>query len=84
MQAKKVLVVGGAGFIGSEVNKLLHEAGYETVVLDNLSQGKRRRVKWGTFIRGDIGKRRALEKLFKSITSTPSCTLQLSSMWVNR
>lgn len=61
---KKILVVGGAGFIGSEVNKLLNDAGYETVVFDNLSHGSRRCVKWGTFIKGDMGNRRALKKLF--------------------
>lgn len=66
MQKKKILVVGGAGFIGAETNKLLNEAGYETVVLDNLSEGKRRRVKWGTFIKGDLGNKRFLEKLFDS------------------
>lgn len=61
---KKVLVTGGAGFIGSTVNKLLHEAGYDTVILDNLSQGKRNRVKWGTFIEGDMGDSLLLKKLF--------------------
>jgi UDP-glucose 4-epimerase len=61
---KKVLVTGGAGFIGSTVNKLLHEAGYDTVILDNLSQGKRNRVKWGTFIEGDMGDPLLLKKLF--------------------
>lgn len=64
MPKKNILVVGGAGFIGSEVNKLLNEAGYNTVVFDNLCQGNRRRVQWGTFIKGDMGNRRALEKLF--------------------
>lgn len=64
MKSKKILVVGGAGFIGSEVNKMLNEAGYETVVLDNLSHGFRESVKWGTFIKGDVGNKRTLEKLF--------------------
>lgn len=61
---KKILIVGGAGYIGSMVNKMLNEAGYETVVFDNLSQGKRKRVQWGTFVKGDIRNRRSLEKLF--------------------
>jgi len=39
MQRKKNLVAGGAGFIGSQVNQMLHEAGFDTVVLDNLSSG---------------------------------------------
>jgi len=66
MTQKKVLIAGGAGFIGSEVNKMLNDAGYETVVFDNLSQGIKKRVKWGTFIKGDIGNRRALDKLFNT------------------
>ncbi|MBF0128353.1 MAG: NAD-dependent epimerase/dehydratase family protein, partial [Magnetococcales bacterium] len=36
-----VLVVGGAGYIGSHVNKALHAQGVPTVVLDNLSTGHR-------------------------------------------
>lgn len=66
MSPKKILVVGGCGFIGSEVNKLLHQAGYETVILDNLSDSSKRSVKWGTFIKGDLGNRRLLEKLFST------------------
>lgn len=61
---KKILVVGGAGFIGSMVNKMLHTAGYETVVLDNLSYGKRKRVTQGIFVKGDLANRRLLEKIF--------------------
>lgn len=61
---KKILVAGGAGFIGSLVNKMLDNAGYETVVLDNLSHGKRKRVTRGLFIKGDLANRRLLEKIF--------------------
>ena len=38
----KVLVVGGAGYIGSHANKLFTAKGYKTVVFDNLSTGHRR------------------------------------------
>ena len=41
MSASKVLVVGGAGFIGSHTAKLLSRQGYEPVVYDNLSTGHR-------------------------------------------
>lgn len=37
----KVVVVGGAGFLGSHINRALLEAGHQVKVLDNLSQGKR-------------------------------------------
>lgn len=59
-----ILVVGGAGFIGSHVNKMLHRAGYETVVLDNLSRGHRDAVKYGTFIEGDLSDTSLLNQIF--------------------
>ena len=42
-----ILVCGGAGYIGSHVNKFLNRKGYETVVFDNLVYGHREAVKWG-------------------------------------
>ena len=50
----RVLVTGGAGYIGSHVCKALAAAGMEPVALDNLSQGTARAVKWGRLIVGDI------------------------------
>lgn len=64
MKKRCVLVTGGAGFIGSHVNKLLNKTGYETVVYDNLSQGDPRAVVVGKFIEGDLGDINALNKLF--------------------
>ena len=52
--ARRVLVVGGAGYIGSHCCKGLAEAGYEPVCFDNFSTGHRRFVKWGPVIEGDI------------------------------
>lgn len=49
-----ILIVGGAGYIGSHTNKALTEAGYETIVLDNLSYGHKEAVKWGTFCQCDL------------------------------
>lgn len=54
MSANTVLVVGGAGFIGSHTSKLLSKQGYEPVVYDNLSTGHRAAVRWGPFVEGDI------------------------------
>ena len=48
--SQTILVVGGAGFIGSHVNEMLSLHGYKTIVLDNLSQGSRDSVKNGIFI----------------------------------
>jgi UDP-glucose-4-epimerase GalE len=50
----KILVTGGAGYIGSHACKALAAAGYEPVVYDNLSRGHRWAVQWGPFVEGDI------------------------------
>lgn len=51
----KLLVTGGAGYVGSVVASQLVNAGHETVVLDNLSRGHRQAVPEGTrFVRGSI------------------------------
>jgi len=49
-----ILIVGGAGYIGSHANKLLTQKGFETVVYDNLSRGHRDFLKWGDFFEGDL------------------------------
>ncbi|WP_173935220.1 UDP-glucose 4-epimerase GalE [Chelativorans sp. Marseille-P2723] len=54
MRAEKVLVTGGAGYIGSHTAKLLAHQGVEPVVFDNLVTGNRRAVRWGEFVHGDI------------------------------
>jgi UDP-glucose 4-epimerase len=59
-----ILIVGGAGYIGSHVNHRLAQLGYETVVLDNLCRGDRRAVAHGHFIEGDIADRRLLNEIF--------------------
>jgi len=58
-----ILVTGGAGFIGSHINQMLQSAGYETVVLDNLSRGNRSSVS-GQFIEGDIADSDLLKAIF--------------------
>ena len=60
-----ILIVGGAGYIGSHVNKVLNRNGYETIVLDNLVYGHGEAVKWGRFIEGDIADSALLDKIFK-------------------
>lgn len=60
----KVLVVGGAGYIGSHMVKMLSLAGHQVVTLDNLSNGYRDAVLYGDFIEGDIADAALLDKLF--------------------
>jgi UDP-glucose 4-epimerase len=50
----KVLVTGGAGYIGSHACKALARAGFEPVAFDNLSTGWAEAVKWGPLVRGDL------------------------------
>ena len=52
-----VLVTGGAGYIGSHTCKALAGAGFEPVVLDNLSFGHPWAVRWGPLVEGDLGDR---------------------------
>jgi UDP-arabinose 4-epimerase len=51
----KVLVTGGAGYIGSHTCKALVRAGHEPVIFDNLSTGFRSLAKYGAFVHGDLG-----------------------------
>lgn len=55
----KVLIAGGAGYIGSHTASLLAERGYEPVIYDNMSTGHAWAVR-GDLIKGDIGDRRLL------------------------
>jgi UDP-arabinose 4-epimerase len=51
----KVLVTGGAGYIGSHCCKALAAAGHQPVVFDNLSTGHRSLIRYGDFFHGDLG-----------------------------
>lgn len=59
-----ILICGGAGYIGSHVNKQLHVDGYETVVFDNLIYGHIEAVKWGSFEKGDLKNIEDIERVF--------------------
>lgn len=59
-----VLLVGGAGYIGSHMLQLLLQTGHSVVTLDNLSSGYRDAVKGGDFVYGDIANSKVLDDLF--------------------
>ncbi|MBT3981820.1 MAG: UDP-glucose 4-epimerase GalE [Bacteriovoracaceae bacterium] len=61
----KILVTGGAGYIGSHVVKCLGEEGFEIVVYDNLSTGRRENVLFGEFVEGHLEDQDSIEQLFK-------------------
>ena len=61
----KILVTGGAGYIGGTVTKLLLERGHAVVVYDNLCHARRSMVPAGaTFIEGDVADSKRLEEIF--------------------
>lgn len=61
-----VLVVGGAGYIGSHMVKRLQRAGYVPIVLDNLSQGRRSAVGSAQLIVGELGDSSVLDVIFQA------------------
>lgn len=62
----KILVTGGAGYIGSHTCKALAAAEHTPVVFDNLSNGHRDAVRWGPFEEGDITDGARLHAVFEA------------------
>ncbi len=60
MTVQRVLITGGAGYIGSHAAKALRLAGREPVVFDDLSSGHAHAVRWGPLVKGDIRNAEAL------------------------
>src|SRR3954464_6084404 len=61
----KLLVTGGAGYIGSVVSAQFIDAGHEVVVFDNLSKGHREAVSpKAELVQGDVGDRSQLDRVF--------------------
>ncbi|MEP0964105.1 MAG: UDP-glucose 4-epimerase GalE [Roseobacter sp.] len=60
----KILVTGGAGYIGSHACKALAAAGFTPVTFDNLDTGWRDAVKFGPFEEGDLLDRARLDEVF--------------------
>ena len=61
---KKVLVTGGAGFIGSHLVRRLVDETAEVMVLDNFSEGKRHNVpEGGSVVKGDVRNRKTLDEV---------------------
>lgn len=65
----KILVTGGAGYIGSFMTRKLLEKGYEVVVLDTLERGQKSVVpQEAIFVQGSVGNKEVLEQLFTEHT----------------
>ena len=61
----KLIIVGGAGYIGSHMVKIAHQAGHDVITIDNLSTGYQDAVLHGEFELCDILDTAKLDKLFK-------------------
>ena len=64
MKEYRILVVGGAGYIGSHMVKDLLRADYSVITLDDLSKGHRELVPGGLFVEGSLGDSTLLSKIF--------------------
>lgn len=60
----RILICGGAGYIGAHMVKMLAVAGHEVTVFDNLSTGHRSAVRWGELVEGDLLDMAALQRVF--------------------
>lgn len=60
----KILVTGGAGYIGSHTCKVLSRLGHDPIVYDNLCTGHADNVRWGALVEGDIRDAPTLDDAF--------------------
>ena len=80
-----ILVVGGAGYIGSHAVRALREAGRDIVVFDNLEQGHRQAIADAPFFQGDLRLKADMQKVFRkhaieAVLHCAGCTLVGESM----
>jgi UDP-glucose 4-epimerase len=75
----RVLVTGGAGYIGSVMTKVLIEAGHDVTVFDNLSRGHRAAVQDSArLVVGDLGDTAALKQAF--VAARPECVMHFAGL----
>lgn len=68
MPTKHILVIGGAGYIGSHMVLMLQDQGYTPIVLDNISTGHRDAVSGVSLFVGDMSDKNLLRQIFSSYT----------------
>ena len=74
----RILVTGGAGFIGSHTCKQLAAVGFTPIVFDDLSAGFAHNVRWGPHVRGSLLDRDALSHAFKAYS--PAAVIHLAAV----
>jgi UDP-glucose 4-epimerase len=75
---ERILVTGGAGYIGSHACKALAKAGYEPVAFDNLKTGWRDAVRFGPLIEGDLRDPSAIEAALREVK--PAAVLHFAAL----
>ncbi|MFQ5764536.1 MAG: NAD-dependent epimerase/dehydratase family protein, partial [Rhodospirillales bacterium] len=78
MNRERVLVTGGAGYVGSHVCKALAGAGFTPVTYDNLRRGHEWAVRWGPFEAGELSDRARLDEVVK--THTPVAAMHFAAL----
>ncbi|MFZ3137533.1 MAG: UDP-glucose 4-epimerase GalE [Thermodesulfovibrionales bacterium] len=76
----KILVTGGAGYIGSHIVKALGEKGHDIVVYDNLSYGHEWAVLYGKLIKGDLADKKLLNSIFED--ERPEAVIHMAALIV--
>ena len=66
MTRPRILVTGGAGYIGSHTAKALATAGFDPIVLDDLSTGHESAVKWGPLVLGNVADRELVRRVIQA------------------
>lgn len=74
----RVIVTGGAGYVGSHTCKVLAEHGFLPISIDNLSRGNRGAVRWGPLVEGDVRNRELLSNVI--LAHTPTAVLHFAAL----
>lgn len=74
----KILLTGGAGYVGSHAAKALTQAGHQVVVLDNLFRGNKWAVQWGPLEIADLLDEAALRRVFT--THQPEAVMHFAAL----
>jgi UDP-glucose 4-epimerase len=62
----KIFITGGAGYIGSHTVKELIQEGFEVLIFDNFSSGRKELIMGGELVEGDLRDKDSLKKVFSS------------------
>lgn len=80
----KIMLTGGAGYIGSHTARLFSQKGYDIVIYDNLCTGHKKAVEGLPFVHGDIADTNLLGKTINDFQITDVIHFAASSLLVNR